>query len=102
MSKNKVFIGSIFSEEEAQLLLQKALAETNRKRAGAFFQPLESIKTQLEYLLDSLNHRNDRQRLGEITIGRYAAYEFESSDPDYANVLYEVSSVCSLMAKGRI
>lgn len=90
------------SKEEAQALLQKALAETNKRRAGTVFQPLESVKTQLEYLLDSLNHKNDRQRLGEIIIGRYAAHEFEASDPDYASVLYEVSNVCGLMTKGKI
>lgn len=90
------------SKEDAQAIIQQALAETDKKRNGAIFQPLESTKVQLEYLLDALNNRNDRGRLNEIIIGRYAAYEFETSDPSYANILFEASSVCNLMLKGKI
>lgn len=88
------------SKEEARTLLNQALVETDRKREGTFFQPLESVKTQLEYLLGSLDNQNDRYRLGDIIIGRYAAYEFEPSDPEYANLLYEATKVCRLMSKG--
>jgi len=84
------------------MVLQKAIAETDKKRVGSVYQPLESVRTQLDYLVEALAHKNDRQKLGDIIIGRYAAYEFEPSDPDYANILYEASNVASLMLKGRI
>ena len=90
------------SEEEAQQILKRALAETDEKRVGEFYQPLESVKTQLEYLLNALSHPNDRAKLCDINLGRYAAYEFEPGDPTYAATLYEAANVGRLMLKGRI
>ena len=90
------------TKEEAQSVLQDALVKTNKKLVAAFFQPLESIRLQLQYLIESLNNGNDRRRLDEIIIGRYAAFEFELSDPEYADILHEASSICRLMKKGRL
>jgi Tsi6 len=90
------------TKSEAEAVLHQALIETNNRLAGGYLQPLDSVKHQIEYLIDALNDRNDKQRLGEITVGRYAAYEFEASDPAYAEVLYKVSALCSLIAKGRV
>lgn len=90
------------TREEAQIVLQDALVKTNQKLSVTFFQPLDSIKTQLKYLIESLNNENDRSRLDEIIIGRYAAFEFELSDPQYADVLHEASSICRLMTKRQL
>lgn len=90
------------TKAEAQIVLEDALAKTNQKLIVAFFQPLDSIKIQLKYLIESLNNENDRSRLSEIIIGRYAAFEFELSDPKYADVLHEVSGICRLMTKGQL
>ena len=90
------------TKAEAEAELHHALEETNKRLTGGYFQPLDSVKHQIEYLLDALNNRNDKQKIGEITIGRYAAYEFEPSDPAYAEVLYKVSALCGPIAKGKI
>jgi len=93
---------SKISKEEAQALLQEALLKTNKKILGVSFQLLDSIKHQLMYLIDALNQRNDRQKLCDINIGRYAAYEFDATDPEYANILYKAAEVSGLMIKHRL
>jgi hypothetical protein len=57
------------------------------------FQIYRSIRAQLQFIQGHLVDRTpiaeeDRQRL---ILGVLAAREFETSDPDYADVLFEVS-----------
>jgi len=67
------------------------------------FQPLESVKTQLEYLKNILNgSSDDRSRLNEIILGIYAAREFEDRDMDFANTLYDVELIVDEMKAGRL
>lgn len=67
------------------------------------FQPLESVKAQLEYLKNILDgDLIDRSRLSEIVIGRYAAREFEGRDMDFANTLYDVEMIVDLLKAGKL
>jgi hypothetical protein len=62
------------------------------------FQPLQSIKMQLQYLLGILmGEIHDRSRLNEIIIGIYAAREFETRDMAFANVLYGIDKIVEEM-----
>ena len=67
------------------------------------FQPLESVKAQLEYLKDILNgDLDDRSRLKEIILGIYAAREFEERDMDFANTLYDVELIVDQLKTGKL
>jgi hypothetical protein len=75
--------------------LMSALSQCNHKLVtNSQFQPLISIRAQLEYLIALIQGRiTDRPKLDKIIIGIYAAREFESIDMDFANLLYEVEGV---------
>jgi hypothetical protein len=67
------------------------------------FQPLESVKAQLQYLKNILDgDLEDRSRLNEITIGIYAAREFEERDMTFANILYDVESIVDQLRSGKL
>lgn len=84
-------------------LFSEALDEC-RKRLAADpdFPPLRSTEAQLTYLvgLESGQH-SDRSRLGKITVGTYAAREFEPGDMEFANLLHAVSDQVASMLFGR-
>ena len=77
--------------------LKTALAECRKRLVvEPEFQPLRSIETQLKYLIEITDGAKvDRSRLNEITIGRYAAREFETRDMSFANLLYQVEDIVS-------
>lgn len=67
------------------------------------FQPLESVKAQLEYLKSILNGDvDDRSRLKEIILGIYAAREFEVRDMEFANNLYDVELIVDQLKAGKL
>ncbi|MFZ6754683.1 immunity protein Tsi6 family protein [Undibacterium sp. Dicai25W] len=58
------------------------------------FQPLESVRVQLKYLLGlAKNEHADYSRLKDIIVGVYAAREFEAIDIEFAKMLYAVEEV---------
>jgi hypothetical protein len=81
-------------EGEFQELVQLGLRLTDeRLQQSPEFNLYRSIRAQLEFIQGHLNEQtpiaeSDRQRL---ILGVLAAREFETSDPDYADVLFKVS-----------
>jgi hypothetical protein len=52
-----------------------------------------SIQRQLEYLKTTLDsgQRPTDEKIASLTLGVYAAREFETSDPEFANMLFAVN-----------
>jgi hypothetical protein len=74
------------------LLAQGLQMVAERLRASPGFSIYLSIRRQLEYLqalVDSAQSP-DPAKLASLTLGVYAAREFETSDPDFADVLFRV------------
>lgn len=70
---------------------QKMLSE--RMSAAPDFAIYESIKNQLEFIRSTVaaGRKPSDDEKERLTIGVYAAREFESSDPDFANVLFDIA-----------
>lgn len=65
------------------------------------FTIFQSCVAQLEYLAGVVEGRDlDRGRLREMTIGVYAAKEFEASDPDFASALFAAFAIADRMSRG--
>jgi hypothetical protein len=79
---------------ELQELVEQGLRMTDERiRQSPEFGLYRSIRAQLDFIQGHLNEQtpiaeSDRQRL---ILGVLAAREFETSDPDYADVLFKVS-----------
>jgi hypothetical protein len=71
-----------------------------RLAAQPDFYIYESIVEQLEYMERALLGDDSKSRTKEITIGLYAAREFEMSDPELAQVLHAANAVADRMARG--
>jgi hypothetical protein len=52
----------------------------------------DSIKAQLTYMKQTIeaHEKPSDDKLDRLTLGVYAAREFETSDPDFADVLFKV------------
>jgi len=87
---------------KAKAILEDALIATKELNQSEESNILPSIEKQLEYLIEALEHKNDRIRLEKIIIGTYAAREFENSHPEYAELLYKASGVSHDMKKNKI
>lgn len=90
------------SKAKAKAILESALTATQELNQSEESDILRSIEKQLEYLMEALEHENDRFRLKDIIIGVYAAREFEYTHPEYAELLYEASGVSHDMKKNTI
>lgn len=67
------------------------------------FYPLQSVMDQILYIESSLNDKSsDRSDLERINLGLFAVREFEARSPDFAELLYQVEDVVSLMKLGKI
>jgi hypothetical protein len=64
----------------------------HRLRQSNGGQLYSSIKAQLHYLqqLVETNSKPTDEKLDSLTMGVYAAREFETSDPEFADVLFKV------------
>jgi Tsi6 len=53
----------------------------------------DSIRNQLVYLAEvvAAEMRPSEEKLDSLTLGVYAAREFETSDPKFADVLFQIS-----------
>lgn len=87
---------------EAITKVELAINETDRIFPNSSWQPVESTRIQLDYILEALQHKNDRSRLCDINVGLIAVREFEASHNDYADLLHEVSGIVKLMTKKRL
>ncbi len=90
------------SKAKAKVILENALEATQELNQSEESNVLRSIEKQLEYLIEALDHKNDRLKLKDIIIGIYAAREFEYTHPEYAELLYEASGVSNEMKRNVI
>lgn len=67
-------------------MVEKRLRESNGARI------YDSIKAQLTYMKQTIeaNEKPAQDKVARLTLGVYAAREFETSDPDFADVLFKV------------
>jgi hypothetical protein len=67
-------------------MVEKRLADSNGARI------YDSIKAQLTYMKQTIaaNEKPTPDKIKSLTLGVYAAREFETSDPEFADVLFKV------------
>jgi len=82
--------------------VNRALAIARRRQADApSVQMFDSIVRQLEYMARVLSgEESDRSKMKSIIVGQYALREIEDVDPEFAEVLFDVQTIASKMAKG--
>jgi Tse6 toxin immunity protein Tsi6 len=70
-----------------------------RLRATPGYSLYLSIQAQLEYLQGVLASAQspDPEKIRSLTMGVYAAREFETTDPDFAGVLFKVEYLAKRM-----
>lgn len=66
------------------------------------WQPIVSIRIQLDYLKNVLERKNDKSKLNEINIGLVSVREFESDYEDFANMIYEIVEIVELLKKDKL
>lgn len=71
-----------------------------RRRASPSFVIYLSIERQLEFLagLIAAGEPLTEDKRASLTLGVYAAREFEASDPEFADVLFKVSYLANRMS----
>jgi len=88
------------SQADLPLLLEEGLRMVHeRRQASPGFPVYLSIQRQFEYLRATvaLAQRPDPEKIDSLTLGVYAAREFETSDPDFADVLFNVHYLAARM-----
>jgi hypothetical protein len=72
----------------------------HRIRASPSFSIYSSIQRQLEYLKETVDAGQipAAEKRRRLTLGVYAAREFEASDPDFADVLFKVNYLANRMS----
>jgi hypothetical protein len=72
----------------------------HRRQASPGFSIYLSIQRQLEYLQETVEAGElpSAEKLDSLSLGVYAAREFEASDPDFADVLFNVSYLANRMS----
>ena len=70
-----------------------------RSRASPGFSVYRSIQRQIEYLQAAvtLGQSLDPEKRDSLTLSVYAAREFETSDPDFADVLFRIQYLAARM-----
>lgn len=82
------------SAEQLPALIERGLEMVaERRQASPAASIYLSIHNQLEYLrgLVEAGERPTEEKRRSLTLGVYAAREFEASDPDFADLLFKVS-----------
>ena len=86
------------TKEERIKLFTSALEESRALlSAYPFMFPLESVITQLDYLVDVENGKAERTELNAIRIGQIAARDIENLSPDLAALLHKISAETKVM-----
>ena len=87
-------------QADLPLLLDEGLRMVReRLQASPDFPIYLSIQRQLEYVdqIVTLGQSPDPGKIDSLTLGVYAAREFETSDPDFADVLFKVNYLANRM-----
>jgi Tsi6 len=71
----------------------------HRRQASPGFSVYLSIERQLEYLAGVIGSGQPlpEDKRASLTLGVYAAREFEASDPEFADVLFKVNYLANRM-----
>ncbi len=71
----------------------------HRRQASPGFSVYLSIERQLEYLAEVISSGQPlpEDKRASLTLGVYAAREFEASDPEFADVLFKVNYLANRM-----
>jgi len=74
------------------------MVEERLRRSGGW-QIYDSIKAQLLYIKNTLQsgEKPAGDKVDKLLLGLYAAREFETSDPDFADVLFSVEYLFKLL-----
>ena len=88
--------------EKAFDIINRTIEMSLRYYPNDDWQPIVSIRRQLNYIKDALEYKNDRSRLKDINIGGYAVREFENLYEDLADIIYEVCDIVRLMIKNKL
>jgi hypothetical protein len=81
------------SQEQLPALVAQGLAIVEKRTAvNAGAGLYGSVAAQLRWIQDALaaTQPPDQERLDSLLLGHYAAREFEMTDPELADVLFEV------------
>jgi hypothetical protein len=70
-----------------------------RRQASPSFSVYRSIQRQIECLQAAvaLGQSPDPEKIDSLTLSVYAAREFETSDPDFADVLFRIQYLAARM-----
>jgi len=76
-------------------LLAKTLGECASRLPGNPNPiPLRIVKEEIEYLLELVEGKtDDKSHLKEIQIGLLAVREFEADDPEFADLIFQISDL---------
>jgi Tsi6 len=88
------------TQADLPLLLEEGLRMVHeRLQASPSFPIYLSIQRQLQYLQTTvaLGQSPDPERIDSLTLGVYAAREFETSDPGFADVLFKIHYLAARM-----
>ena len=82
-----------------QLLATGLRMARERAQASPGFAVYLSVQRQIEYLQEAvaLGQSPDPEKIDSLTLGVYAAREFEASDPDFADVLFRIHYLAARM-----
>lgn len=88
--------------DRALRLAKKRHLHILQVKGGEPLEPMyNSIVQQLIYLKNIIiGKEKDKSKLKELTMGLYAAKEFESSDPVFADRIFSASFIAHQMRKG--
>jgi hypothetical protein len=89
------------TQAELPLLIEEGLRMVrHRRQASPGFSIYRSIQRQLEYLKETVDAGQvpTEEKRSSLTLGVYAAREFEASDPDFADVLFKVNYLANRMS----
>jgi hypothetical protein len=87
-------------QADLPLLVDRGLQMVReRLRASPGFGVYLSVQRQLEYLQTAVvaAQSPDPATIESLTLGVYAAREFETSDPDFADVLFDIHYLAARM-----
>lgn len=79
--------------DELPALIDEGLRVVGERLAAVpDFRLYDSIQAQLTYVRQVVHGERERDAAHDdgLLLGRYAAYEFETSDPAFADVLFKV------------
>lgn len=66
------------------------------------WQPIISVRNQLNYLKDALENKCDKSKLDEINISLISVREFENDYEDFAVMIYDVMGIVKLLKNNRL